>query len=271
MKTDDDLYHYVFRIDGDKLLFQKDESSSVKLIDDRLGVKITDGAVFQLEEASDETTEPKNDIFTEEIYGQLQEIDYWYGDTKLVINNETDMRSFYDNLASLQLKEPELTDAQKVGHQIIDLVLEDETISIGLLAGEININGKRYYTDKDICDAVRTIAMKYEDYYNNDIFTEALFEQLIEIDCWVEDEKLIIDDAERLEEVYHYLSRLTLEKASPDYELITEPMQIDLITEDTTISFSVTSKVICIDDIKYYTDSKRDMVQLITSIARESQ
>lgn len=211
-----------------------------------------------------------NDVFTDTVYSNLVEIDYWLGDTKLVIDNEDDIKEIYSNLSSLKLKEPSPIDGQKVGHLCIDLVTDNETISIGLLSGEIIIGGKKYYTDKDIVDSIRTIALKYEDFYNNNIFTEDLFENLIEIDCWVENKKLVIDDAERLEEAYHYLSRLTLEEASPEYEVRREPMQIDLVTEDKTISFGILSNVLCTSDNVYYTDSTRDMVQLITMVAEEN-
>ncbi|SET64457.1 hypothetical protein SAMN05660297_03026 [Natronincola peptidivorans] len=50
MMTNDGLYKYVFQIDGDKLIFLKEESSEVKLTDDRLGIKITDNAEFKLQE-----------------------------------------------------------------------------------------------------------------------------------------------------------------------------------------------------------------------------
>ena len=50
MTTDDNMYIYVFQIDGDNLIFQKNDSSSVKLIDDRLGVKITDNVKFHLKD-----------------------------------------------------------------------------------------------------------------------------------------------------------------------------------------------------------------------------
>lgn len=210
------------------------------------------------------------EIFNKDVYGQLVEIDYWLGDTKLVINNETDIKSIYNNLSSLKLKEPWPIDGQRSGGLNFDLVMNNETMPIGLLSGEIIINGKKYYTDKDICDKVREIALKYMDYYNNDIFTKDLFESLIEIDCWVDDKKLVIDDTESLEEVYHYLSRLTLDEASPEYEVKREPIQIDLVTKDKTISFGILSNVLCSSDIVYYTDSTRDMVQLITSIATET-
>jgi len=211
-----------------------------------------------------------NDILTEDVYEQLVEIDYWNGDTKLIINNESDMKSFYNSLSSLELKEPGLIDGQKEGHINIDLVTKNKTIPIGLLSGEIIINDKKYYVDKDICDTVRKIALKYEDYYNNDIFTKDLFESLIEIDCWVETKKLTISDVESVEEVYHYLSRLTLEEASPEYKVTKEPMQIDLVTEDKTITFKILSNVVCTSVKVYYTDSTRDMVQLITMIAEEN-
>jgi hypothetical protein len=211
-----------------------------------------------------------NEIFTEDLYKNLVEIDYWNGDTKLVIDNKADIKRFYNNLSSLTLKEPGAMNGQKFGHLCINLVTNNEAITIGLLSGEIIINGKKYYTDKDICDSVRNIALKYVDYYNNDIFTQNLFKDIIEIDCWVENEKLVISDVERLEEVYHYLSRLTLEEASPEYEVSREPMQIDLVIEDNTISFGILSNVLIASDKVYYTDSTRDMVQLISSIAEEN-
>ncbi|HKL79728.1 MAG TPA: hypothetical protein VJ888_04750, partial [Mobilitalea sp.] len=165
---------------------------------------------------------------------------------------------------------PSPIDEQKDGQLTIDLVMKNETITIGLLSGEIIINGKKYYIDNDICDSVRKIALKYMDFYNNDIFTKDLFENLIEIDCWVDNEKVVIDDAERLEDVYHYLSRLSLEEASPEYEVKREPMQINLVSKDKTISFGILSNVLCSSDKVYYTDSARDMVQLITTIATEN-
>ncbi|WP_461207787.1 hypothetical protein [Clostridium sp. DL1XJH146] len=49
MTTNDEKYKYVFLIDSDKLIFQKDESSEVNLTDDRLRIKLTDNAIFKLE------------------------------------------------------------------------------------------------------------------------------------------------------------------------------------------------------------------------------
>lgn len=44
MKTSDGIYKYVFKVEGDKLVFQESESSPVGLIDDRFGIKITDNS-----------------------------------------------------------------------------------------------------------------------------------------------------------------------------------------------------------------------------------
>jgi hypothetical protein len=50
MITDDGKYKYVFQVDGDKLLFKENESSTINLIDDRFGIKITDNAEFKLKD-----------------------------------------------------------------------------------------------------------------------------------------------------------------------------------------------------------------------------
>lgn len=47
MITNDGRYKYVFQIDGDKLIFQKNKSSKVNLIDESIGIKIVDNAEFK--------------------------------------------------------------------------------------------------------------------------------------------------------------------------------------------------------------------------------
>ncbi|MDF2556709.1 MAG: hypothetical protein K0R71_537 [Bacillales bacterium] len=104
-----------------------------------------------------------NELFTDDVYKNLVEINYWLGDTKLVIDKEEDMKEIYKNLSSLKLKNVPSFESQKVGHLHIDLVTVDKTISIGLLSGEITTNGERYSTNKDIVDLIRNIALKYEE------------------------------------------------------------------------------------------------------------
>lgn len=50
MITDDNQYKYVFQVDGDKLIFQKNKSSKVNLTDARFGISLTDNAIFKLKE-----------------------------------------------------------------------------------------------------------------------------------------------------------------------------------------------------------------------------
>ena len=50
MTTDDQLHTYVFEIDGNNLVFQASGSSGVKLLNNRIGIEVTDQAVFKLQE-----------------------------------------------------------------------------------------------------------------------------------------------------------------------------------------------------------------------------
>ena len=73
MTTDDKMFKYVFRLDGDTLIFQKNESSPVKLIDSRLGVEVTDNAEFKYkakenEKSSNTTVSTKDEMFELKMY-----------------------------------------------------------------------------------------------------------------------------------------------------------------------------------------------------------
>lgn len=48
MTTDDNNYIYVFLVDGDNLIFQKNDSSSLDVINNRFGDNVTDNAIFYL-------------------------------------------------------------------------------------------------------------------------------------------------------------------------------------------------------------------------------
>ncbi|MDF2512381.1 MAG: hypothetical protein K0S04_2247 [Herbinix sp.] len=50
MTTDDKKYKYVFQLNGDKLIFQENGSSTVTLTDSEFGVEITDNAEFKLQD-----------------------------------------------------------------------------------------------------------------------------------------------------------------------------------------------------------------------------
>lgn len=50
MRTDDKNYTYVFQLKKDQLVFLKDDSSALTLIDHKTGIEITDHAEFNLED-----------------------------------------------------------------------------------------------------------------------------------------------------------------------------------------------------------------------------
>ncbi len=69
--TNDGLYKYVFEIDGNELIFNKKESSPVKLIDDRSGVQVENGSVFKfnnIETATEFISKYDMNTSTEELY-----------------------------------------------------------------------------------------------------------------------------------------------------------------------------------------------------------
>lgn len=48
MSTSDGLYKYVFLIEGDMLIFQKNESSKIRLTNSSLGINLNDNSKFKL-------------------------------------------------------------------------------------------------------------------------------------------------------------------------------------------------------------------------------
>ena len=102
--------------------------------------------------------EYNNGIFTEELLNSVKEIVYWYGDEKIEMNEDKLIKEFYSYLSILNLEE--MKDSEIEGHQYIDIITDSETISIGILAGEIVINSKTYSTDKDVVKSLTEIAQK---------------------------------------------------------------------------------------------------------------
>ncbi|HBI72388.1 MAG TPA: hypothetical protein DEG06_00070 [Lachnospiraceae bacterium] len=101
-----------------------------------------------------------NDIFTEDLYNSIVEIDFLYGGKEININNNDDLYSMYSQFASLILTEAPDNKEPKDGHQIIKMVTKDKTIEIGLLSNEIIVDNTKYTVDKDIVIETRNIALK---------------------------------------------------------------------------------------------------------------
>ena len=107
--------------------------------------------------------EYNNNVFTETMYENLVEINYWSRNTSIVITNKEDIQEIFSYLASLELSDlpPDDFLHAKMGHSRFDLVLKDKTICLGILSGEIGISDiGKYQTDKDIVSSIRNIALQ---------------------------------------------------------------------------------------------------------------
>ena len=107
--------------------------------------------------------EYNNNVFTETMYENLVEINYWSGNTRIVISNKEDIQEIFSYLASLNLSDLPQDDIlhAKMGHSRFDLVLKDKTICLGILSGEIGISDiGKYQTNKDIVSSIRSIALQ---------------------------------------------------------------------------------------------------------------
>jgi hypothetical protein len=104
-----------------------------------------------------------NEIFTKNICDQLITINCWYGDTKIVINKDIDIKSIYNKLAALNLKKASPNEPRKEGSIRIELVMNNETIAFGLLSNIVYINNEMYFTNNDVLSLIREIADKYKD------------------------------------------------------------------------------------------------------------
>lgn len=103
-----------------------------------------------------------NEIFTKNIYDNLVSVNYWYGDTKITINKDADIKSIYSELAALKLKKASSNEPRKEGSLRIELVLNDETMAFGLLSNILYINSEMYFIDNDVLSLIQEIADKYK-------------------------------------------------------------------------------------------------------------
>ena len=104
--------------------------------------------------------------------------------------------------------------------------------------------------------------------FNNDIFTKELFIDLIEIDYWKGDNKIIIDNKEDLNSIYNAFASLKLTKYTPDSEKY-GPTIIDFITKNDKLGVGLASDVIVINGIYYHTN--KDIVTIVRDIAFQNE
>ncbi len=102
-----------------------------------------------------------DDIFTVELADKLLVIHFWYGDTKIIINNNDDIKSIFNKLADLKIKKTPPDAPKKEGAISIELVTHDKIIKLAFLSDTMIYNGNRYYMDTDVLPHIREIALKY--------------------------------------------------------------------------------------------------------------
>lgn len=100
--------------------------------------------------------------FSKEFGESLIEIDYWIADREVVVTDKNAINNIYSQFASLTLTKVSDNEPEKEGNFIINLVSSDKTMSLGLLSGELNIDGTRYYTDKDIVETTKNMALNFD-------------------------------------------------------------------------------------------------------------
>lgn len=103
-----------------------------------------------------------NDIFTEDLFRQVEEIDFWNGGEAIEITRASDLEAFYGYLATLVLSPMDESEPEKSGHQLFDIITKDNKLSFGILSGEFVTEDERYQTNLNIVDLLRTVAEEVE-------------------------------------------------------------------------------------------------------------
>lgn len=92
--------------------------------------------------------------------------------------------------------------------------------------------------------------------YANEIFTQNLYKNLIEIDIVQDNEKILIDDSKGMLAIYNLLSPLKLTEIPASSSDKNDSIDIQLIGKDNTVSVTLTSEILRING-KQYTIEKR--------------
>lgn len=100
-----------------------------------------------------------NDVFTEDLFNNIYEIDYVDDDTTHIITDQEAISKVYSELASLNLS-PNNDETQKYGQMILRIITSDQTYDLGIRSEEISIGKQKYYVDKDICSTLRNLLIK---------------------------------------------------------------------------------------------------------------
>ena len=99
-----------------------------------------------------------NTIFTESYFKEIQEIVYWSGDAKYVIDDK-ERGYFFALFSSLTLTEKPTPEREELlfGGTPVEFVTEEGSKRVTILSGEIRMDGAFYDVDKDILNELREI------------------------------------------------------------------------------------------------------------------
>lgn len=100
-----------------------------------------------------------NDIFTEHYFEEVQEIIFWRGNVKCMVDDK-EKRAFFAPFSSLTLTEKPTpgVDELLIGGVSYKFIMGDGSEhSVTILAGEIRVDGVFYDVDKNILDELRKI------------------------------------------------------------------------------------------------------------------
>ena len=108
-----------------------------------------------------------NNIFTQNLFDNLSaiDIDLWHDGEDIKISDRNTFQVIYNCLSNLTLTEVSTLDNENDNYMVINLVTDNETLSITLVSDELHVNGKRYHIDKDITRYLTDIAV--ENHFKN--------------------------------------------------------------------------------------------------------
>ena len=97
------------------------------------------------------------------------------------------------------------------------------------------------------------------------IFTPQIKDAMTEIIYYANDDGVKLKDKEDMDEIYDLLSSLSLTEASKDGVKVDGGIDMEIVTDESTLKFHMTSKIISINNVIYLYDDK-DVLSNITKI-----
>lgn len=101
--------------------------------------------------------------------------------------------------------------------------------------------------------------------YNNHIFTEDLYNSLVEVDFWVGNDKIVIKNEDDMKKIFRELSSLALTDVPDEEPIKCGHHHIDIVTSNKTLSLGLLSGEMAVENQRYYID--KDAIDSIRDIA----